>query len=214
MADTAFVTTVLVAVAIVAALVDWWAVANHRRGVEYLAKPAVMIALIGVALAVDTTDGVARGLIVAALGASLVGDVVLMTPDGRFEAGLGAFLVAHALYLVAFLPYTLTVPTVVGAVVIAAAAAVLAPRIVRAAAARSRLLGAAVPVYVVFVSATAVVAIGTGEPVAAVGGVLFLISDALLGWNRFVDEIPHGKLAVHATYHVGQMGLVAWLTTI
>ena len=64
----------------VAALVDWWSVARERLGVEFIAKPLVVIGLIGAALAVDTGDGVVQGLVVAALGASLVGDVVLMTP--------------------------------------------------------------------------------------------------------------------------------------
>ena len=95
--------TVLVALAGVAALVDWWSVARERLGVEFIAKPLVVIGLIGAALAVDTGDGVVRGLVVAALGASLVGDVVLMTPDARFEAGVFAFLVAHVLYITAFL---------------------------------------------------------------------------------------------------------------
>ena len=93
----------LVALAGVAALVDWWSVARERLGVEFIAKPLVVIGLIGAALAVDSGDGVVRGLVVAALGASLVGDVVLMTPDARFEAGVFAFLVAHVLYITAFL---------------------------------------------------------------------------------------------------------------
>ena len=95
--------TVLVALAGVAALVDWWSVARERLGVEFIAKPLVVIGLIGAALAVDTGDGVVRGLVVAALGASLVGDVVLMTPDARFEAGVFAFLVAHVLYILSLI---------------------------------------------------------------------------------------------------------------
>ena len=46
--------------------------ARERLGVEFIAKPLVVIGLIGAALAVDTGDGVVRGLVVAALGASLV----------------------------------------------------------------------------------------------------------------------------------------------
>ena len=48
----------LVALAGVAALVDWWSVARERLGVEFIAKPLVVIGLIGAALAVDTGDGV------------------------------------------------------------------------------------------------------------------------------------------------------------
>ena len=102
--------TVLLVLAGVAALFDWWSVATDRLGVEFIAKPMVIILLIGMAHAIETDDGVARGLVIAALGASLVGDVVLMTPDARFEAGLVAFLVAHVLYLVAFAPHVEVVP--------------------------------------------------------------------------------------------------------
>ena len=51
----------------------------------------------------------------------------------------------------------------------------------------------------------------TTEPTAAIGGALFLASDALLAWNRFVEPAPGGRALVHATDHLGQMGLVLWL---
>lgn len=203
----------LLAVAGVAACVDWWSVATERLGVEFIAKPAVVIALLGVALAIDPADGVARGLVIAALGASLVGDVVLMTPDARFEVGLVAFLVAHLLYIAAFAPYFEIGPGVAGAVLVTGLALGVVPQVIEAAAQRNRLLAVAVGSYVVAVSATAVTAAATGVVVAFVGGAAFLVSDALLGWGRFVGPAPGGRVLVHVTYHLGQIGLVTWLAT-
>lgn len=201
----------LLALAGVAACVDWWSVAEDRLGVEFVAKPMVIIALIGVALAIDTSDGVARGIIVAALGASLVGDVVLMTPDARFEAGLVAFLVAHMLYLVAFLPDFEVGPGLAAAVLVVGVSLGVVPQVLEAARRHSRFLGVAVAVYIVAVSATAIAAAGTGVAVVALGGAAFLISDALLGWGRFIGPAPGGRVLVHVTYHLGQAGLVTWL---
>lgn len=201
----------LLALAGVAACVDWWSVAEDRLGVEFVAKPMVIIALIGVALAIDTSDGVARGVIVAALGASLVGDVVLMTPDARFEAGLVAFLVAHVLYLVAFLPDFEVGPGLAAAVLVVGVSLGVVPQVLEAARRHGRFLSAAVAVYIVAVSATAVAAAGTGVAVVALGGAAFLISDALLGWGRFIGPAPGGRVLVHVTYHLGQAGLVTWL---
>jgi uncharacterized membrane protein YhhN len=182
-----------------------------RLGVEFIAKPLVIIVLIGVALAIDTDDGLARGIVISALGASLVGDVVLMTPDARFEAGLLAFLVAHLLYIAAFLPDFTIGPGLAATVVVGGLAFGVVPQVLEAANRRSRALGVAVAVYIVAVSATAVTAAATGVLVAAIGGGLFLASDALLGWGRFVGPAPGGRVLVHVTYHLGQMGLVTWL---
>ena len=64
---------------------------------------------------------------------------------------------------------------------------------------------------VMVVSAMGIVAAGTGLLVTAIGGALFVVSDALLGWGRFVGPAPGGRVLVHVTYHLGQAGLVLWL---
>ena len=206
--------TVLVALAGVAALVDWWGVARGRLGVEFIAKPLVVIGLIGAALAVDTGDGVVRGLVVAALGASLVGDVVLMTPDARFEAGIFAFLVAHVLYITAFLE---TGGLDVGAGVAAAVLIIgigfgAVPQIIAGARSGGPAIQTGVTVSLAVIAVTAVLAAATGALTAMIAGALLLTSDALLGWNRLVDRAPGGRVFVHLTNHAAQVGFVLWLT--
>ncbi len=57
-------------------------------------------------------------------------------------------------------------------------------------------------------SAMVVGGMGTGSVVAASGAILFALSDAVLGWNRFVKALTHGRLLTHIPYHLGQ-GLIA-----
>ena len=207
--------TVLVALAGVAALVDWWSVARERLGVEFIAKPLVVIGLIGAALAVDSGDGVVRGLVVAALGASLVGDVVLMTPDARFEAGVFAFLVAHVLYITAFLE---TGGLDVGAGVAAAVLIIgigfgAVPQIIAGARLRGPAMQMGVTVSLAVIAVTALLAAATGALTAMIAGALLLTSDALLGWNQFVDRAPGGRVLVQVTNHAAHVGFVLWLTS-
>ncbi len=203
------------AVAGVAALIDWWSVHTDRLGVEFLAKPAVIICLIGVALAIEIDSGAAtnteRGIIIAALGASLVGDVVLMTPDARFEAGLAAFLVAHLFYIAALAPdFTLGPGLVAGGVIVALGFGIV-PQLLGAVRAHGPVITTAVVAYIVVVATMGVVAAATAVVITGIGGALFVLSDALLGWGRFVRPAPGGRTLVHTTYHLGQAGIVLWL---
>ena len=50
-------------------------------------------------------------------------------------------------------------------------------------------------------------------PVAIAGAVLFYASDGILGWNKFVQPVPHGRVAIMTTYHLGQIGLVLALAS-
>jgi len=42
---------------------------------------------------------------------------------------------------------------------------------------------------------------------AAVGGLLFFISDAAIAWNRFIGPHWGGRLFEIVTYHLAQIGL-------
>ena len=97
---------ILMAAAAVAAGVDWVAVATDDRRLEYVAKPAVLTALVVAAAVIpaDHTDLVdRRWWFVAALVCCLVGDVLLMLPHDLFVPGLAAFLVGHVLFIVGLL---------------------------------------------------------------------------------------------------------------
>lgn len=213
----------LLAIACVTAVVDWAAVwidspASHR--VERLAKPAALLALLAAVLVWPEAAGspatTVRPWVVAALAASLAGDVLLL-PPGRFTAGLIAFLVAHLAYLGAFVQLPGSVPWLVAGIV---AAVLLAATVGRAlvGAARRHGLGIPVAVYLLAICAMAVVATRTGLPPAVVGAWLFVASDSMLGWARFrasahepARTVWARRVAVIATYHAAQLLLVVAL---
>jgi uncharacterized membrane protein YhhN len=44
--------------------------------------------------------------------------------------------------------------------------------------------------------------------VVSVGAVLFYASDSMLAWDRFLKPLPHARLWVMVTYHLGQIGII------
>ncbi|HEX2030913.1 MAG TPA: lysoplasmalogenase family protein, partial [Actinomycetota bacterium] len=103
-----------------------------------------------------------------------------------------------------------------------AAAAVAAPvylRLLRGMVSSGAARRMAVPVglYVVAVAGMAASALatlatpgwtGTRSALAIAGAVLFMGSDALIGWNRFVRPLPWAPVAIMASYHLAQGALV------
>jgi len=204
------------AVALISALTDWWAVVAEQITVRYVAKPATLVALIGVAVTLDpSVDPTIRTLMVVGLVLSLAGDVFLMLDERWFVAGLVSFLLGHIAYVVALqLAPTSAGWTLVGLAVVAVSVATVGRRIVAGVAGgdRREMVGPVVA-YLVVISAMVVSAFGTREPWAVAGASLFYASDATLAWNRFLERRHLGPLAVMVTYHFGQAGLVGWLVT-
>jgi uncharacterized membrane protein YhhN len=204
------------AAAVIAAAADWLAVATDRRRLEYLAKPAVMVALVGLAISLEPGSSAglaARPWFVAALALSLVGDVLLMLPRERFVGGLVAFLLAHLAYIVGIgiivsIAGFVAGGLVLGLLIVGVVLALAGRRIVGAVRLGRPGLLAPVGVYMAVISAMVIVACVSGRPAAMAGAALFYGSDAILAWDRFVDERHWGKLATHVTYHAGQALLV------
>lgn len=201
---------VALAAAGVAAAVDWTAVATDRRRVEYVFKPAALVALIAVAALLDADSGTVRAWFVVALAFSLAGDVFLVLPRDAFAAGLASFLLAHVAYTIGLnVDGGGATALGVAGVIVAAAAIPLGRRIVAGVRSTGEDgLAAPVVAYMVVISAMVVSALAAGGGWAAAGAVLFYVSDALIGWTRFVGPVPAGRVAVRVTYHLGQAGLV------
>ncbi len=213
---------ILLGVAGVAAAVDWVAVGTERRPLEYVAKPAVLAALVAAAAVIptDRTDLVdRRWWFVAALVLCLIGDVALMLPSNRFIVGLGAFLLGHLCFIVGLLqppappgtpPFTFSaLGLAVAAVAVVAVEAVPGAVLLRSlAAGGDRTLIPPVCVYIAAIVTMVVLAVNVGVAAAAVGATLFLVSDTLLAWNRFVRPVGYGPVGIHVTYHLAQGLLV------
>ncbi len=197
------------AVTVAVALVDWVAVATSNRRLEYVFKPLTMVALIAAAVALpDPASSGARWWIVAGLVCSLAGDVFLMLDD-LFVPGLASFLVGHLCYIVALALLGPSMPALaLGVVVVVLAAGVVGRIIVRGAGQHDRALTLPVTAYITAISVMVATAIGTAIPFAIAGALLFYLSDACIGWSRFVKEFPQSRMAIITTYHLGQIGLV------
>ena len=152
-----------------------------------------------------------RAWLLAGLALSTAGDVFLMLPFDAFVAGLASFLLAHVAYLAALntrerlfaarWPFALY--AIVAGLVLSQLWAGLPGE-----------LRVPVIVYVVVLAGMAAQALAVwwrrrdgAALCGAWGGAFFVLSDALLAWDRFVAPFAASSLAVLATYWIAQWGL-------
>jgi uncharacterized membrane protein YhhN len=189
---------------------DWVARVRKSIRLEYLCKPATLVALIATAVALSPAHdaGARRSWFVVALVFSLAGDVFLMLPSDLFVAGLAAFLVGHLCYVAGFWAHGPGgMAFAIAAAVVVVIVAPVGYRILRALRGRGE-LGVPVAFYMVVISVMLATALATGNVFAGVGAALFVSSDAMIAWNRFVRPFRAADLGIMVTYHLGQAGLV------
>lgn len=194
------------------AVADWWAVGQGNKTVEYVVKPATTLLLLLCALSLDIEGSAFRNLFLLGLALSLVGDVLLLLPDDRFVAGVAAFLLAHLAYTGGFASVdTWWVTLVLGLVAVGLALIPVGVPVMRAVVAEDPGLVWPVAVYMVVICWFMAMAAASGAPVAVAGAALFVVSDAVVAWNRFVSALAWAPVAVMVTYHLAQAGLVLGL---
>jgi uncharacterized membrane protein YhhN len=200
---------VLLAVAGAVAVGDWVAVARKNKPLEYVCKPAVMLALIGLAAALHPAHTDRRVWFVAALALSMLGDIFLMLPRDLFVPGLASFLLAHVAYVVGLRTHGGSVLTwALAGAGVAVADVVVARPVLRAVRHHHPDLLVPVALYMLVISTMVAAALSTGTGLAIAGAMLFLGSDTLIARTRFVGARTWGPLAIIVTYHLGQAGLV------
>ena len=188
---------------------------------EYITKPAVMLALF---LWLWISVGLNGASLWFGLGIllSLVGDVLLMISlDKLFLAGLVAFLLAHIAYVIGFnipLP-VFSMWGIVLAVMIGLGGTRVIRRILAPLAARGQgRMRMPIIVYSAVISLMLLSAMmklsditwdAGASVLVSVGAFLFYISDIILAWNKFVSPIQHGRIYNIAAYHLGQIALIA-----
>lgn len=209
------------ALALLFALLESIAVSRNLQRLEYIAKPAVMAFLF---LWLYTTTGLQGTTLWFGLGIllSLVGDVLLMISlDRLFLPGLAAFLLAHLSYITGFRAELTTVN--VWSLILLAFIAINASRLLRRIVGAMRARGEntlilPVIVYGIVISIMLYAAMSTTSnltwsPLAAslvsAGALLFVASDVILAWMKFVAPLKNARIWNIALYHLGQIGLIA-----
>lgn len=191
---------------------------------NFVFKPLTTLLIIAYAWPRGRSRPVSRRWVLAGLWLSLCGDVALMWPQQGFLPGLVSFLLAHLAYLWAFtrdgvrlaarpLPF----------VFYGVLAALILWQLWPGVPAGLRLPVLAYVLCLASMAAQAAVlglqtrADGPDDPrrrrgvVLALGGALFLASDALLATNRFALPLPLSGLWILATYWLAQWCIASWL---
>ena len=187
----------------------------------FIAKPLTTILLIAFAWPRGRATPMPRRWVLIGLAFSLAGDVALLWPKEGFIFGLLAFLAAHLSYLCAFtrvqrlaawpwpfLAYGLLAGSILSQLWPGVPAALRPP----------------VVAYVICLSVMGAQAAvlgwrAHGTPDArrgallALGGLLFVISDALLATNKFAGPLPLASVWVLSTYWAAQCCIAGWLTS-
>lgn len=153
-----------------------------------------------------------RHWISTGMACSLLGDVLLMLPQDLFVPGLVAFLCGHLCFLVAFLgdsrfaarPLWLLASLGYGAINLwllwdSMGATLRLPVIVYVVV-LAGMGGQALVRARMFALRGDAQRVGTQR--AALGAMLFMLSDTLLAWNRFHAAIPWSSLWVLSTYYL------------
>lgn len=163
-----------------------------------IAYPVAALALMGAYL------GMGWKFVLAFLF-SCTGDA--MGAYGSFFGQMGYFAAAHIILIWAFVEELWKVrKTLVGLAVTAAlvfAFALVIPKV------PEPWLQIGCGVYAVLITAMFGLSLMQRSPLFAIGAVLFLISDMILSWNKFVGPVTAEKWLIMVPYYLGQ--LLIWL---
>ena len=183
----------------------------HATLLCLISKAVPVLALLG--WLQDAPPSAYRRWISIGLGFSLLGDILLAWPQDLFVFGLGAFLFAHLAYLKAYLVdcRRAAVPALILALL--AGGSLLS---VMASQGLGDLL-VPVSVYALAISAMlwrALARLGSGVPkhsawLAAAGALAFVVSDSLIGIDRFVQPFSAAPYLIILSYWLGQWGIAA-----
>ncbi|MDI9240318.1 lysoplasmalogenase [Lysobacter sp. LF1] len=196
------------AIAVSALLAIAGAYASHMPWLHWVCKPLTTLLIASIAWRASTSLPRYRVWLIAGLLLSTLGDVFLMLPMDAFVPGLASFLLAHIAYLLALRQrgrwFAAAWPFAVYALVAGAVLSQLWPGLPGE-------LRPPVVVYVMVLAAMAAQALAVwwrqhdaASASAAWGGAFFVLSDALLAWDRFVAPFAAASAAVLASYWLAQ----------
>ncbi len=185
---------------------------------RYITKPLLMPAL---AMYYAASAAQLNYVLIAAIVCGWLGDIFLMIPDPQktrryFKPGLAAFLFGHILYIAvfaAYLPRAGNVPAWgLSLLAVYVAAGIIGYRLIAPHAGRMLPAIIAYIIIIVLMGASTVLPLGSVHIAGAVtvmaGAFVFMVSDTINAYNRFVREVPLERLFTMGAYLVGQALLV------
>ncbi|MEL7581385.1 lysoplasmalogenase [Pseudoalteromonas sp. D15MCD-2] len=140
-----------------------------------------------------------------ALSFSALGDVLLALDTGQlFIGGLAAFFVSHAFYTITMLPIKNWRLDVVFLYLFLAIIVfcLFYPNL------NDLLIPVLFYMLVLTIMASLTWMTDKSNGFLVLGGALFVVSDSILGLNRFYLEIAHADIAIMITYYIAQLCLV------
>lgn len=220
-----------VIIVLIFAIINWIAAEKNLKTLEYVAKPATMLALLGwIGLSVGWGGAMLWFTVGAIL--CLAGDIFLMVPRDMFMFGLLAFLLGQLSYILGFnlVPPLVNFAGLFLLIILGKWLAILSivliviyliwiyPKLARGLTEKGKkalrlpvLIYALVISFMVYSALMTWYRAGWTTPAAlsaSLGAVLFFVSDSILAWNRFVNPISHARLKGITTYHLGQFGIL------
>ena len=171
---------------------------------KYISKPLATILIILLAFLQPAGDTETyKYLIIFGLFFALIGDVFLMLPSDKFVHGLASFLIAHIFFIIAFAdgfgPYydwEFLIPVIIYSVVFLR---ILLPKTGK--------MKAAVFVYSLVLAFFLWQAFGRFYYLAEstafytlIGSVLFVVSDSILAYAKFVKQYKISQILIHFSY--------------
>ena len=219
-------------------LLDWAAIFFQWKNIKIFSKPLVMIMII--LWTVNTASWRLDPLTWILLSGQLfglIGDIFLQLPRKWFLPGLGAFLLGHICYLILLALNLIEIfesgkqdPywgwwVMLGLLIFLGLMSIFNQSFSPISSRRTAkpFLWMAIRIYAGVLSLivvmaflfTSLISFRTFELwLLPVGAVLFLISDFLLAYRKFIRAFQHAQLIVRITYHLAQFCLAYGFLTI
>lgn len=135
------------------------------------------------------------------LTVSMIADAVIYW----FLAGLGTFFLAHIFYIIAFQHVNKRkMPILVGAIFIIYSIAIGVLLIGAQIPEKEYILAGAIFAYIAVIFLMGWKSIGTKLPLAMIGAILFILSDSVLAFDRFIEAVPYVDALVMIPYYSAQ----------
>jgi len=214
--------------ALIFAVLEWFFEYKKNKLGIYLTKPTVMLLIIAWTWLFAEVPALMSGFNTSAviwfifgLFFCLVGDVFLMLPERFFLPGLIMFLLGHICYIIGFgmpipSPGSEVAAIIIGIILVIVAGWIyvrLASGMRDSGKERMRIPVLFYTIVIVLMLFSALMTLFYREwnmlpsILVSVGAFLFLVSDIMNAWVRFIALIPNYRVWIMSTYHLAQMCL-------